>query len=775
MVNLQSMSIWLVWRYEHVKGKKTKVPYGARSRAKIGADKKYRPQWVSFDEAADAYRANGYSGMGFVIPEGYAVIDLDHASEDFIREIERLVDTYTEVSPSGDGRHIIARVRLNEIPQKDGRLDGQYYMKNSKIGAEVYIGGLTNRYMTYTGNAEKKLPIKDCTEGILKFLEKYMKRDNFQTQVTAGTKVTAFNETKAADVQPDQQKEILDDLDLICLARKAKNSEKFIKLYDNGDVSDYGSHSEADLALCNMLAFYSQGDAETIDRLYRSSALYRDKWERQDYRDMTIEKSVALCMGNYYTGKSDKPGFVFVDEKGRRHVSCPLLAKHFREHQYLLSVRDSGRGGVQRYVYEDGCYKPYADEMIKGVIKGYITEYDEALLHMRDVNEVFQQLITDLHFVNSDSINADENLINFKNGLLDVNKMELLPHSPEVLSTIQLPCEWTGKEVPTPVFDSFIGTLTDGDKDIEELLLEYIGVCISNVKGWRMKKALFMVGPGDTGKSQLKSLTEQLLGKGNYVAIDLGEIEARFGTGNIYGKRLAGSSDMSFMTVDELKTFKKCTGGDSLFAEFKGQNGFEFVYNGLLWFCMNRLPRFGGDDGDWVYNRIIQVECKNVVPLEQQDKRLLDKLYAEREGIIYKAVMALKRVIADGYVFREPEAVKQARKKYHDENNTVIAFFNDCMIERPDGKVKDGCTTGKVYKVYQEWCRDNNHGFAKTAKEFRDELSVHVGSDYQSMIVRRGKGGSFFKLYTLSDEAKSNYQKAYGYEDFSDVEPLLGA
>ena len=410
--------------------------------------------------------------------------------------------------------------------------------------------------------------------------------------------------------------------------------------------------------------------------------------------------------------------------------------------------------------------------MIKGLIKSYITEYDESLLRMRDVNEVFQQLITDLNFESSDSINADEHLINFTNGLLDVEKMELIPHDPKVLSTIQLPCEWTGVEEPTLVFDSFMSSLTDGDKETEELLLEYIGVCLSNVKGWRMKKALFMVGPGDTGKSQLKALTEKLLGKGNYVAIDLGEIEARFGTGNIYGKRLAGSSDMSFMTVDELKTFKKCTGGDSLFAEFKGQNGFEFVYNGLLWFCMNKLPRFGGDDGDWVYNRIIQVTCKNVIPQDEQDKLLLDKLYGEREGIIYKAIMALKRVIAAGYRFNEPSSVKAARKAYHDENNTVIAFFNDCMVERPEGKVKDGCTTGKVFKVYQEWCRDNNHGFAKTAKEFRDELSLHVGASYQDMIVRRGTGGSFFKLYTLSDEAKENYHKAYGYDD---LEPLLGA
>ena len=77
-----------------------------------------------------------------------------------------------------------------------------------------------------------------------------------------------------------------------------------------------------------------------------------------------------------------------------------------------------------------------------------------------------------------------------------------------------------------------------------------------------MKKALFLVGDGDTGKSQLKSLVERLLGKGNFIGIDLKEIEARFGTGAIYGTRLAGSSDMSFLSVDELKTFKKITGGD---------------------------------------------------------------------------------------------------------------------------------------------------------------------------------------------------------------------
>lgn len=247
-------------------------------------------------------------------------------------------------------------------------------------------------------------------------------------------------------------------------------------MYVQGDKSEYGFGSEADLPLCNYLAFYSQGDEETIDRLYRSSAIMREKWEREDYRKSTIQKAIVLCDGEFYTGKVPMPPFIWEDEKERRHVSCPLLAKYFRENQYMLSVRDTGRSGVQRYVYEDGCYRPYADEMIKGLIKKYIMDYDESLLHMRDVNEVFQQLITDLNFVISDDVNTEENLINFANGLLDIDTMEMLPHSPNVLSTIQLPCNWAGRAAATPVFDDFLKTLTGGNKETQELLLQFIVV-----------------------------------------------------------------------------------------------------------------------------------------------------------------------------------------------------------------------------------------------------------------------------------------------------------
>jgi phage/plasmid-associated DNA primase len=113
--------------------------------------------------------------------------------------------------------------------------------------------------------------------------------------------------------------------------------------------------------------------------------------------------------------------------------------------------------------------------------------------------------------------------------------------------------------------------------------------------------------------------------------------------------------------------------------------------------------------------------------------------------------------------------VKDARTKYHDENNTVVAFFNDCMVERENGKVEDNCTTGRVYKMYRAWCNDNNHGYCKTASEFRDEIANYLNKPYAELVTRRGKGGSFYKDYTISDEAKENYRKTYDYDDFFPV------
>ena len=530
-----------------------------------------------------------------------------------------------------------------------------------------------------------------------------------------------------------------------------------------------GSHSSSDFYADTTIALVVRTEA-AAPHLYDE---LRGKARKNGVRIREIDRLVRELRAKVNTAKtmvsnaeatSDAvpPFITFNPNKGHMEVNCPKLAAYVREHLKYVLVQDAASklSTVMKYVYEDGCYHLCSDDRMKGYIKKFITDYDESFLQMKHVDEVYKQINTDLNILNSTLLNQDENIINFQNGILNLDTMELQPHSPDILSTIQIPCNWNGADAPTPVFDSFMDSFTEGREDVRKLLLQFMGVCISNIKGWRLKKALFLIGEGDTGKSQLKGLTERLLGAGNHIGIDLDRIEARFGTSAIYGKRLAGSSDMKFLTIKELEVFKQCTGGDALFAEFKGLSAFHFIYDGLLWFCANRAPKFGGDQGDWVYDRMMIINCHNVIPVEKRDRKLLDKLYAEREGIVYKAVMALKEVIANGYRFDEPDIVKENRHAYKLQNNSVLYFFEECMQERPKpGSVprNDRFTVNRVYDAYRNWCNQECDGYSSKFSEFKTLYGEYCGKPLDRCIGSRN-GGNYLLFHELAPEVLEENQ-----------------
>lgn len=736
---LKQMKIWMLWRRKVSGSRVAKVPCSATGRA-CGVSDNYEKAWVTWDEAQQALKTVKADGVGFRIPKGIFFLDIDHRDleDPMVQKLLEQYQSYTELSVSGKGIHIYGLCDGNQLPiveAKDGtqKLSKDYYTHHPDNGLELYVGQLTNRFAAFTGNAILDLPLRDCTETILYTLNSYMKKASKPT---------------AQDNKADQ---------IITALRNQKNGDYFSALFDDGLIKGK-SHSEADAALCALIAFRAGDDPKMIDRIFRKSALYRDKWEREDYRESTISRGIAACQRKK-PKKKEIPAFVKVNDKGHRSISAALLAKHIRENLDYILVRDNGNQAILKYVYNGGVYQLYDLNMLHGAVKQFIADYDEELVKMNVVKEAVQLILSDLDYLSQDDLNANEGIINFQNGLLQVSgdELKLIPHTPKELTTIQIPCSWAEKEVLTPVFDKYLDTLTNGDAAIKQLLLEVMGVAISNVKAWRMKKALFMVGDGNTGKSQLKSLTEKLLGKGNYIGIDLAEIESRFGTGAIYGKRLAGSSDMSFLSVGELRIFKKLTGSDSVYSEFKGQQPFEYVFNGILWFCMNALPKFSGDRGSWVYNRIMVVDCPNVIPPDQQDKQLLDKMYAEREGIVQKCVRALQRVIANGYYYSEPESVSLARKQYQAANSTVVTFFDECMCPWPDGKIGgSSITTGTIHKVYLQWCKGNNNGYARSAKEFREELAAHLNTTFAEMTTRI-HGNTYYKEWTLTTDAQNDY------------------
>lgn len=188
-------------------------------------------------------------------------------------------------------------------------------------------------------------------------------------------------------------------------------------------------------------------------------------------------------------------------EKIEVKILCSKLAVFLRKNLKYLFVRNNAKNGILRYVYLEGYYKLVSDEEFKGIIKAFIPS---SLIKSNYMVEVFKLLETDLKFVPIEKLNADQNIINFENGILELDTGQLKPHSPDYLCTIRIPCNYM-ENVPVPknqYFNRFMNDLTKKDKEAKEdieakkvkrFLLQFFGVILSNIPGYKMKQGLFMV------------------------------------------------------------------------------------------------------------------------------------------------------------------------------------------------------------------------------------------------------------------------------------------
>ena len=279
-VELQKNAEWCVWKREIRGGRPTKIPYNPSTGER--AESNNPDTFSTFDIADEAYMTDDYDGVGVRVSNGFSAVDIDHCVENgLISELAMSIidalQSYTEYSPSKSGVRIIFKTPGYQYDSET------YYLKNPHNGCEIYVCGATNRFVTITGNTVYDYPVREITGELLKpILDKYMLRPVKQRSSAATTAAIP-----AASLSDEQ------------VIFKASAGSKFRTLF-GGDMSEYNEdHSSADLALCNILAFWTGKDAEQIDRIFRQSALFRDKWLRDDYRGETIRKAIADCADVY--------------------------------------------------------------------------------------------------------------------------------------------------------------------------------------------------------------------------------------------------------------------------------------------------------------------------------------------------------------------------------------------------------------------------------------------------------------------------------------------
>ncbi len=319
---LQGYAQWLVWRYEDLDAKKpTKVPYSARTGRLASVTD--ASTWCTFAEACQSAASGQYSGIGFVLTAGdpFAFIDLDDANGDDIAvshqmDIFNSVNSYAEKSPSGQGLHIILK---GEIPC--GR---------RRNFVEIYS---SERYMTMTGNVFRDTTINSGFNDYLNALYE---------QMSVGKNVAAFYLGLEAAKYTNEK--------VLELASTAANKEKFNDLFYEGNWQKYyPSQSEADFALVDIIAFYSENRAQ-VQNLFLQSALGQREKSRAQYR---INYTLNRCFDRMIPP---------VDIDGLRNKLEEILAKNkqpvieeaeeiLNETESVFSIPPGLVGEIAQFIY----------------------------------------------------------------------------------------------------------------------------------------------------------------------------------------------------------------------------------------------------------------------------------------------------------------------------------------------------------------------------------------------------------------------------------------
>ena len=742
---LKRNASFCVWKLEKRSGRPTKVPYDPKTRNMARTNDP--STFADFNTAMKAYAIGGWDGIGYRVSEGIGAIDIDHC----IREDGSLNDVaasilgifpsaYFEKSPSGTGLRGFFKLSPDFAYDKT-----VYYINNRKHGLEVYLPGVTNRFVTVTGDMFKEGSVERNDEALRSLLETFMKRS---TRVSSKT------------VEPCSY---LDDDGVIAHASASESGDKFKALYAGNWEEGYDSQSDADMALVSILAFWCGNVEEQIDRIFRSSGLMRDKWDRMTgdstYGQITIRNAVSTN-SEIYTPIADfsaEDDFEALDDEEEAEVlnfepdlsHITLTLEEMQPHTKPRYQRDEIGIG---YAFAD-YYKPIArfdrERGIWYVYDGKVWQPDENALAVAELAKIladrlytFALQITDedtrnryikrvqklqmrknrrtmiedaksVYPVSHTVFDRNTDLFNCQNGTLNLTTGEFRPHDPADFLTMMSGVTYDPTAI-CPRWEQFISEVMLNDADLALYLQKALGYALT---GDTSLECLFILygatsrnGKGTTMETFLKIM-------GDYGKTSNPEmLSTKFGNANASGPseeiaRLAGVRFVNISEPEKKITFnaalvKRMTGNDTLNARFLHENSFDFKPNFKIFINTNYKPSVS-DMTLFYSNRLKLIPFKRHFEEHEQDKGL-KAFFAEEESQsaifnwCYQGYKLFKKQGLD-----DPAAVTEATREYQDESDRIGQFV-DAWLEEGEAFEE---RTSAVYRLYGQWC--DKYGYRK--------------------------------------------------------------
>lgn len=750
-LELKQLSHWVGWKYMQRPGEdhKRKVPINAMDGQPAKSNDPVT--WCDFDTACLGKERFGLDGIGFMFSgDGIFGIDIDHCYDPETRELDpaaaeiiETVQSYTELSPSGTGIHILCKGALPEGRKRRGAV-------------EMYS---TLRYFTVTGNQfGLEYPFSDCTERVAVMHRKYL-----------GEEETAGGAQKAALPIPAGRGTNA-DMTVDAILRRMFDSKHGQKLQDlyNGSWEQYGigdgSQSSADQAFCNTLAFWCRCDAVLMDAIFRRSRLYRQKWDKRrgakTYGQITIDRAIKDCrdiwepqervqrpapavppppqntfnevpvMENATVGETGQRRYYTYDDTGN--------AQRFRD----------ANAGLIHYNHVDGCWiywdgvrwasdengeiKRRADKMLADMAKDLkemqddpaYNAYKKHLSRSRS-HRGKEGFIAEARHLEGVPVLPSEmdragNAFNVRNCLISLKTGRTAEHDKKYMISKLAPVTYD-ENAKCPRWDRFIEEITCGDKSLQLYLQRMIGYCMTAYT--KEQCMFFLYGNGSNGKSVFVDTIAYMLGE--YAASCQPETvmmrdrnnTARGDLARLKGARMVVTSEPNDGCRLDEGIVKQMTGGteNKLTARFLYGREFEFSPEFKIVMSTNYKPVIKGtDNGIWRRVRLIPFTAE--FTKENRDPQLTEKLRRELPGILNWAIAGAVGWCKEGL---PPCAIiDEAGQEYRSEMDRVQQFLDDCTTRSESSSTQ----ASTLYKCYKAWCSEQGDRFPVGSTKFFMEL-----------------------------------------------------
>jgi len=424
---------------------------------------------------------------------------------------------------------------------------------------------------------------------------------------------------------------------------------------------------------------------DAIQKGYRSKKI----WSCREYRSSPLSKEIEC----------DEPGCLWIDEHraeanrksqpesdpGREQGGSSTgraidlinarIPAWIKEHHFK-TAKDTGK----IYHYEHGVYLDDGEVLLEALIEEEFSEYTSNKLIADVIGKVKRRT-----YIDRDAFNAGH-FLNVKNGLLDLDTLELKPHTPDYLSTAQINVTYD-ENAKAPRIQKFLREVARPE-DVA-LIEELIGWLLW--PDYNIHAAVMLLGPGRNGKGTLLRLITAFLGPKSIANVTLQDLVAdRFAKADLYGRLANIGGDLPARDLSDTAAFRNLTGGDDNRAQEKYRAAFNFRNKAKMLFSANQLPR-SPDDTYAYYSRWILLEFLHTFDPRSGtgDPDLDSKLQTPEElsGLLNIALAGLKRLRENGWRFSYDKTVEDVEILYKRNSNPVVAFLMDECEEAPDSYV----------------------------------------------------------------------------------------